>query len=49
MRGAAPRIGEIMINKVWLTLVVVVLATVSLPLFGAGRGEVSGGGPSEVN
>ena len=48
MRGAAPRIGEIMINKMRLILVMAVLAAVSLPLFGAGRGEVSGGGPSEV-
>ena len=38
-----------MINKIRLILVVVVLAAVSLPLFGAGRGEVCGGGPSEVN
>ena len=37
-----------MINKMRLTLVVVVLAAVFSPLFGAGRGEVSGGGASEV-
>ena len=38
-----------MINKIRLILVMAVLAAVFLPLFGAGRGEVSGGGPSEVN
>ena len=36
-----------MINKIRLTFVVVVLAAVSLPLFGAGRGEVSGGGGAD--